>query len=210
MILRRSCCLWSWWVSWGQRRRQQNPVSEARLLPLCLMGFIGSLAEAAKSCFSGVVAAFDQSELHRVNGRGSKILLPRRGCCLCALRVSSSLRRRQQNPASKAHLLPLRLASFIGSMAEAAKTCFSGVVAAFALGEFHWVLGGGSKFLILRRSCCLCAWWFSRTRWRRQQNLASEAWLLLLVLVSFIGASAVAADIKLYEEHCCLWDKFIL
>jgi len=33
-------------------------------------------------------------------------------------------------------LLPLTLVSFIGSMAEAAKSCFRGVVAAFDLGEF--------------------------------------------------------------------------
>jgi len=66
----------------------------------------------------------------------------------------------------------LRLASFMGFMAEAAKTCFSGVVAAFALGGFHWDLGGGSKFLILRRSCCLCAWWVSSglRQWQQISN----------------------------------------
>ncbi len=61
---------------------QQDPASEARLLPLTLVGFIGSPAEAANSCFQGAVAAFDLGGFHRVNGGGSKFLLPRRGCCL--------------------------------------------------------------------------------------------------------------------------------
>ena len=56
--------------------RQQNPASEAWLLPLTLVGFIGSMAEAAKSCFRGVVAAFDLGEFHWIFGRGSKILPP--------------------------------------------------------------------------------------------------------------------------------------
>ena len=32
-------------------QKQQNPVSEVRLLPLTKVNFIGSQAEAAKSCF---------------------------------------------------------------------------------------------------------------------------------------------------------------
>jgi hypothetical protein len=66
------------------------------LLPLGLVGFIGALAEAAKSCILW------------------------RDCCLYAWQVSWDEWRRQQNPASKAHLLPLRLASFIGASAVAA------------------------------------------------------------------------------------------
>jgi len=45
-------------------------------------------------------AAFDQSEFHWILGRSSKTLLP------------------------KACLLPLIKVSFIGSLTEAAKTCF--------------------------------------------------------------------------------------
>ena len=41
-----------------------------------------STAEAAKSCSRGAIAAFGPSEFHRVFGGGSKILLPRRVCCL--------------------------------------------------------------------------------------------------------------------------------
>ena len=55
---------------------------EACLLPLTLVSFFGSLAEAAKSCLRGVSAAFDLGRFHRVFGGGSKILLLRRGCCL--------------------------------------------------------------------------------------------------------------------------------
>ena len=40
-----------WFDSFGHRRRQQNLATEARLLPLLLVGFMGSAAEAAKSCF---------------------------------------------------------------------------------------------------------------------------------------------------------------
>ena len=39
-------------------------------------------AEAAKSCSKGAIAAFGPGEFHRVFGGGSKILLPRRVCCL--------------------------------------------------------------------------------------------------------------------------------
>ena len=35
MLPRRVCCLCAWWVSWDLCRRQQNPASEASLLPLC-------------------------------------------------------------------------------------------------------------------------------------------------------------------------------
>ena len=107
------CCLWSRWVSSCQRRRQQNPAFEASLLPLIQVGFIGSSAEAAKSCFRGAIAAFGPGEFHRVFGRGSKILLLSRDCCLWSRRVSSGLRRRQQNPAFESRLLPLVLEGFI-------------------------------------------------------------------------------------------------
>ena len=124
LLTRRVCCLWPWSVSSGLWRRQQNPAYVAWLLPLGLVGFIGSSAEAAKSCLRGVSAAFGLGRFHRVFGGGSKILILRRGCCLWTWRVSSGLRRRQQNPASEACLLPLTLVGFIGSSAEAAKSCF--------------------------------------------------------------------------------------
>ena len=79
-------------------------------------------AEAAKSCSKGAIAAFGPGEILRVFGGGSKILLPRRDCCLWPRRVSSGLRQRQQNPAPEARLLPLGPAGFIGSPAEAAKS----------------------------------------------------------------------------------------
>ena len=90
----------------GLRQRQQIPASVARLLPLCLVSFIGSSAEAAKSCFCGAVAAFALGEFHGLDGGGSKILLLWRGCCLCAWWVSSGLRQRQQIPTSLRILLP--------------------------------------------------------------------------------------------------------
>ena len=151
------------------------------------------MAEAAKSCFCGAVAAFGLGEFHRIFGGGSKFLILKCDCCLCAWWVSWARWRRQQILDFEAWLLPLLLVSFIGSTAEAAKSCFRGVVAAFVLGEFHGLDGGGSKILLLWHGCCLCAWWVSWARWRRQQNPASVAWLLPLGLVSFIGSSAEAA-----------------
>ena len=112
LLQRRDCCLWSRRVSSGLRRRQRNSASEARLLPLVPARFFGSSAEAAKSYFHGAIAAFGPGEFHRVSGRGSKILLLRRDCCLWARRVSSGLRQRQQNLSSKAKLLPLTKMSF--------------------------------------------------------------------------------------------------
>ena len=85
-----------------------------------------------------------------VVGRSSKILLLRRGCCLCAWWVSRDLWQKQQNPASKERLLPLIMARFIGSSAEAAKSYFRGAIAAFAPGGFQWTSGGGSKILLLK------------------------------------------------------------
>jgi hypothetical protein len=67
-------------------------------------------------------AAFALSEFHRVNGGGSKFLIPKRVCCLCSWRVSSGQWRKQQILDSKARLLPLLLAGFIESMAEAANS----------------------------------------------------------------------------------------
>jgi hypothetical protein len=66
----------------GLWQKQQNLARETILLPLTLVSFIESLAEAAKSCFHGLFAAFDQNGFHRVFGRGSKILLARQYCCL--------------------------------------------------------------------------------------------------------------------------------
>jgi len=89
-----------WGVLSGLRRRQQNLAFKAWMLPLTEERFIVSKAEAAKSCFQGVDAAFDRREIHRVEGGGSKNLLSE-GC-----------------------LLPLTKEIFIVSKAEAAKTCF--------------------------------------------------------------------------------------
>ena len=157
----RDCCLWARQVSSSLRQRQQNPTPEARLLPLVMASFFRSSAEAAKSCFRGAIAAFGPGEFLRVFGGGSKILLLRRDCCLWARRVSSGRRRRQQNPAPEARLLPLVRASFFGSTAEAAKSYFRGAIAAFAPGGFQGTSGRSSKILLLRRGCCLCAWWVS-------------------------------------------------
>ena len=68
-----------------------------------------------------MLAAFDQSEFHGVKGRGSKILLP------------------------KASLLPLTEGCFIGSKAEATKSCFRGQIAAFDQSEFHWPMAEAAK-----------------------------------------------------------------
>ena len=118
-------------------------------MPLSGAAFIESTAEAAKSCFRGEFAAFDSGGFHRVFGRGSKILLPRRDCCLWSWRVSSGLRQRQQNPA------------------------FAVRSAAFAPGEFHRVNGGSSKNLLLRRDCCLWSWRASSGLRQKQQNPVS-------------------------------------
>ena len=64
---------------------------------------------------------------------------------------------------------------------KAAKSCFRGVVAAFDLGEFHWIFGRGSKIL------------------------PPEAWLLPLTLVGFIGSSAEAAKKHVGRRFSCLW-----
>ena len=59
--------------------------------------FIHYWAEATKSCFLSIIAAFELGSFHRVCGGGSKI------------------------PAPKVSWLPLILVSFFGSAAEAAK-----------------------------------------------------------------------------------------
>ena len=118
------------------------------MLPLTRTGFIGSLAEAAKSCLRDNIAAFDPDELHWVFGSGSKIMLARLYCCLWSRRVSSGLWQRQQNPAYVTILLPLVSVSFIGSSAVAAKSCLRDNIAAFDPGEFHRVFGSGSKILL--------------------------------------------------------------
>jgi hypothetical protein len=67
-------------------------------------------------------AAFARGVFLEVNASGSKFLIPKRVCCLCSWRVSSGQWRKQQILDSKARLLPLLLAGFIGSMAEAANS----------------------------------------------------------------------------------------
>ena len=101
-------------------------------------------SKAAVLCRLPDFAAYSYGGFHGTLGGGSRILLLRRGCCLCAWRVSWDLGRRQQNLASEARLLPLCLAGFMGPWAVAAKSCF------------------------LRRGCCLCAWWVSWDLWQRQ------------------------------------------
>ena len=64
---------------------------------------------------------------------------------------------------------------------KAAKSCLRGVVAAFDLGEFHWIFGRGSKIL------------------------PPEAWLLPLILVGFIGPMAEAAKKHVGRRFSCLW-----
>ena len=88
----------------------------------------------------------------------SFILLEICTLCSCFLVIITSFREGQQNLDSEVWLLPLRLVSFIGSSAEAAKSCFGGAVAAFGLGGFHWFYGGGSKILLPRRDYCLWSW----------------------------------------------------
>ena len=97
---RHVCCLWTWGVSSGLRQRQQNPASEACLLPLDLGSFFGPSSEAAKSCFQVVFASFGLGEFLRVLVRGSR------------------------NPVPKATWLPLAQIGFIGVIAEAAETQF--------------------------------------------------------------------------------------
>jgi hypothetical protein len=116
------------------RRKQQNLAYEAWGLPLTLVSFFGSLAEAAKSCLRGVSAAFGLGRFHQVFGGGSKILL------------------------LEACLLPLALVGFIGSSAEAANSCLRGVVAAFDLGWFLRVFGRGSRFQLASFISCLSIW----------------------------------------------------
>ena len=94
-----------------------------------------------------MIAAFGPGEFHRVFGRGSKILLP------------------------EARLLPLVLSGFIGSLAEAAKSCFRGEIAAFGPVGFHWDFGGGSKILLAIKYCCLWSRWVSSGLCQREQNL---------------------------------------
>jgi len=50
---------------------QQILASEARLLPLRLVGFMGLVAEAAESCFYGAVAAFNLGKFHGTQDKGS-------------------------------------------------------------------------------------------------------------------------------------------
>ena len=88
---------------------------------------------------------------------------------------------RQQNLDFEEWLLPLVSASFIGSLAEAAKSCF------------------------LRQVCCLWPKGVSSGLWQRQQNLDFEECLLPLVSASFIGFLAEAAKSCFLRQTCCLW-----
>jgi len=58
LIFELVCCLWSWQVSWGLRRRHQ------------------------KSCSRGSFAAFSLGGFHGVCGGGIKILIFELVCCL--------------------------------------------------------------------------------------------------------------------------------
>ena len=151
-----------------------------------------------------MIAAFDLGEFHRVFDGSSKILILRRGCCLWTWRVSSGLRQRQQNPASEACLLPLSLGSFIGSLAEAAKSCFRGVSAAFDLGWFLRVFGGGSKILLTRRDCCLWTWRVSSGLRRRQQNACLRGVVAAFDLGEFHRVFSGGSKILLPRRGCCL------
>ena len=82
------------------------------------------------SCFRGHMVAFDLGEFHRVDGRGNWI------------------------PASKVIWLPLILASFTGSTAEA------------------------TEFLLPRSHGCLWPNWASSGRWQRQQKQEKSRELL--------------------------------
>ena len=99
------CCFWPRCVSSGRWRRQQNLDFMGWLLPLTGACFFGTMAEAAKSWFHGVIAAFDRGVFLRVEVGGSKILISWDDCCLWTRRVSSDRRRRQQNLESWALLL---------------------------------------------------------------------------------------------------------
>ena len=121
LLKRHVCCLWIWGVSSGLRQRQQNPASEACLLPLDLGSFFGSSSEATKSCFLGMFAAFGLGEFLRVFVRSNKILLKRHVCCLWTWGASSGQCQKQQNPSSE------------------------GKVVAFGPCEFHRVNGRGSR-----------------------------------------------------------------
>ena len=68
----------------------------------------------------------------------SFILLEIYTLCSCFLVIITSFHEGQQNLDSEVRVLPLRLVSFIGPAAVAAKSCFWGAVAAFVLGGFHW------------------------------------------------------------------------
>ena len=122
LILRQDCCLWSRRVSSGRGQRQQNPASEACLLPLVTACFIGSWAEAETSCFRGAFAASGHGELHQVVGRSNKFLILRQNCCLWSRRVSSGRGQKQQILDFETTLLPLVTACFIGLWAEAANS----------------------------------------------------------------------------------------
>ena len=94
-------------------------------------------------------AIYYLGEFHRVAGRSNNFLILRQDCCLWSRRVSSGRGQKQQILDFETTLLPLVTACFIGSWAEAAKSCFRGVFAAFGHGVFHRVVGRSSKFLIL-------------------------------------------------------------
>ena len=156
------------------------PASKVIWLPLNLASFIGSMAEATEyllvrsygclwswrissgrrqkqlnSCFQGHMVAFDPREFHRVDGRGNWI------------------------PASKVIWLPLTLASFIGSMAEA------------------------TEFLPPRSHGCLWPWRVSSGRWQRQLN--SCLWGHMVALASFIGSMAEAAKQGEIQRMAASW-----
>ena len=137
--------------------------------------------------------------IHRVWGGGSKFLIPRSDCRLCSSWVSSGQRQRQQILNSKIRLLPLLFMSFIGSTAEAANSWFQDQIAAFALHEFHWVFGRGSKFLIPRSDCCLCSSWVSSGQRQRQQNACFQGAIAAFDLGGFHWVFASGSKILLLK-----------
>ena len=92
-----------------------------------------------------MLAAFGLGEIHRVNGRGIKILIFELVCSLWSWQDSWDLRRRHQNLDFSVSLLLLVLAGFMGFSAEASKSCFFSEFAAFGPGEIHGVNGSGIK-----------------------------------------------------------------
>ena len=159
---------------------------------------MGSSAEASKSWLLSIIAAFGPGKIYGVNDRGIKILIIEHNCCLWSWLVSSGQWQRHQNLDYWACLLPLILAGFMGSSAEASKSWLLSMFAAFDLGEIYRVNGRGIKNLIFEHVCCL---WSGQVSWgqgRRHQKLDFCAWLLPLVLARYMGSTTEAAKARIF------------